>query len=543
MGEFPFGYEKIAGTTWAYLSSLLMIALFFKFNRFWSVRNLDLLLIVLLVPGLLLVEGGIRQANSDAKQSINQATTSQDGTQLSDSELPAPLDSEVPSRDPDSTPKNDIDSDMAPQPTDETETTSLVNPFPTNPKTLQPIELNTDIADASEQEGSGLQRIGYIWLFSVGFLILIRLIIDPSLTRRPILEPNLSKGGLFFFGASLMAILTANLLLSDPTTGDIDHGKNAFKMIKREAADESDIEGLKRQGPGYPLFFMVPVLSTFENGEEVLETDVDEDANLNRFVLAAKIMAITSQSLIVLGLILFCYFNYDNLAVGVGTASIYLMLPYTALYTGHVTHTLPAALIVWAIVCFRRPWLAGVLVGLATGAAYYPIFLLPLWASFYWERGVRGFVIGLLVGLSICICGLIFTSIDGADFLFQLRQMFGFWQPRMTGLEGIWALGWSSWWRLPILVAFVAYAISFVAWPTEKNIGTLVSYTASILVAVQFWHGGSDGIGGGLYMAWYLPLLLLIVFRPNLTGRVALSELREPVRIKPETAEDLLPAA
>ena len=35
-----------------------MLALFFKFNRFWSVRNFDLCLIILLAPGLLLIEGG-----------------------------------------------------------------------------------------------------------------------------------------------------------------------------------------------------------------------------------------------------------------------------------------------------------------------------------------------------------------------------------------------------------------------------------------------------------------------------------------------------
>ena len=47
MGDFPFGYERIAATTWAYMSSLLMLALFFKFNRLWSVRNFDLFLIIL----------------------------------------------------------------------------------------------------------------------------------------------------------------------------------------------------------------------------------------------------------------------------------------------------------------------------------------------------------------------------------------------------------------------------------------------------------------------------------------------------------------
>ena len=68
MDNFPFAYEKIAGTTWAYLSSLLMLALFFKFNRFWSVRNFDLFLIILLAPGLLMVEEGRRWVDHNAKQ-------------------------------------------------------------------------------------------------------------------------------------------------------------------------------------------------------------------------------------------------------------------------------------------------------------------------------------------------------------------------------------------------------------------------------------------------------------------------------------------
>src|SRR4029078_7807736 len=55
MSEILFQYEKINPATWVYLSSLLMIGLFFQFNRFWSVRNLDLVLLILLTPGLLMV--------------------------------------------------------------------------------------------------------------------------------------------------------------------------------------------------------------------------------------------------------------------------------------------------------------------------------------------------------------------------------------------------------------------------------------------------------------------------------------------------------
>ena len=53
-------------TTWVYLSSLIMIAVYFKFRRFWSVRNLDLVALRLSGPGLLLVPkaGNPRPAGS-----------------------------------------------------------------------------------------------------------------------------------------------------------------------------------------------------------------------------------------------------------------------------------------------------------------------------------------------------------------------------------------------------------------------------------------------------------------------------------------------
>jgi hypothetical protein len=351
----------------------------------------------------------------------------------------------------------------------------------------------------------------------------------------------LAIGGLVFFGCSLMMFLFANIVTSTPTNEDLSGARNAVKLLQLKAAEESDKEQLVRRGPGYTLFNLFPIIPSFESGDAILATDADTQTftDMSRYIIAAKSLAIISQVLIVLGLILFCHYNYNNFNVGVGTATIYLMLPYTAIYTGYVLHVLPAALILWAMVSFRRPWLAGILVGLATSVSYYPIFLLPLWASFYWERGVGRFMIGVLISIGICVCGLMFTSVSMVDFGIQLQAMFGFWWPIMDGLDGIWALGWNQWWRLPLVVAFILFCVSFVAWPTEKNIGTLVSYSAAIMLAIQFWHG----FFGGLYMAWYLPMVLLTFFRPNLDGRVALAELGETKRRTKETAQDLLPAA
>jgi hypothetical protein len=37
------------------------------------------------------------------------------------------------------------------------------------------------------------------------------------------------------------------------------------------------------------------------------------------------------------------------------------------------------------------------------------------------------------------------------------------------------------------------------------------------MVAAQFWYT----YNGGIFIAWFLPLLLLTIFRPNLEDRVA----------------------
>jgi hypothetical protein len=96
--------------------------------------------------------------------------------------------------------------------------------------------------------------------------------------------------------------------------------------------------------------------------------------------------------------------------------------------------------------------------------------------------------------------------------------MYGLWLPRSNDLEGIWGLGWNSIWRIPILVGFVLLTVFYAIWPRQKNLGTLLSCSAAMMVAAQFWHG----FGGGLFIAWFLPLLLLTVFRPNLEDRIAL---------------------
>lgn len=444
MSEILFQYERVNPTTWAYLASLLVIALYFKFSRIWSVRNLDLLGLILLAPALLLVKYGF-----DAQA--------------------GPLD------------------------------------------------------EAAGARAQLIEYLGYIWLFALSGMFLLRLLLDAAMVRRPLLEPNLAVGGLTFLGISLFVFLMANVVNGTPDAVDV-VGSQRAGQLSAMTASERESNSLATHGPGFPLIFLLPHIST----QKLLGETGEGDARVKNGpgpskrlvdVITARVTAILSQAAIVIGLVFVGFRHFDNIKTGIAVATLYLLLPYTAMWTGSVTHALPGALLVWAIVFYRRPLFAGAMIGLAFGTIYYPVFLLPLWISFYWERGLVKFLIGMLAMVGLLVLALALTSSDTSMFIAGLKQMFGWRFPVSSDLSGVWGQFWWPAYRYPIIAAHVGLSLSFALWPAHKNLGILISYSAAMMLCTQFWHAHS----GGLALAWYLPLLLLTIFRPNLEDRVALA--------------------
>ncbi|MEX2118903.1 MAG: hypothetical protein WD847_04770 [Pirellulales bacterium] len=426
MDQFLYKYHMTL-TTWVYLSSLLTIAIYFKFSRLWSMRNFDLLTLVALAPGLLLID-----------------------------------------------------------------------------------------------HGGQVEYWGYVWLFAVGGVFLLRLLIDPRMVRRPLLEPNLSTGGLTFIAASLLVFLMVNVITKIPTEDDLEGPRRLAAMLSRTEADPDD-KSLAWHGPGYPLLFLIPSITT----QPMVPKDPAVSEDDGRYMIhaaTARTMAILSHLAVVIGMVMIGVWHYDNIRTGIAAATLYLLLPYTAQMTGRVDHVLPAALLVWAVAAYRKPLISGMLLGLATGAVYYPCFLLPLWIAFYWQRGLMRFSVGFLSMLAVLVAALGLTSSSLQQFWTQMGLMSGWTIFSSPADKGFWFFHEAAAaYRIPVITAFVALCASFALWPTPKNLGTLLSCSAVVMLGTQYWNVP----GGGVQIAWYLPLLLLTVFRPNLEDRVALATLGE----------------
>jgi hypothetical protein len=332
MSEILLQYKRPDPTTWVYLSSFLTIGLYFVFHRFWSLRNVDIILLILLAPGLLMVHEGRRRRLVELEAATAVVQDQDHGRESTNR------------------PTENIENQL-----DQSRNESMQPAGPSNGvvATIDTNELMTSVQ---------VERFGFVWLLGVQVLILFRLIVDPLMVRRPLLDPNLTTGGMLFLGAWLFIFMMANVVTSTPRL---------------------QIEQGPQLGPGYSLMNMLPAIPTRPTQEAILGVDATDAVEPARvYVILARVLAIAAHLGIVTGIIGIGFRHFNNPRAGVGCAMLYLLMPYTAQTTGRVDHALPAALLVWAVLSYRRPFIAGLFLGAAAGLVYYPLVFVAAVAEF-----------------------------------------------------------------------------------------------------------------------------------------------------------------
>ncbi|HMC65717.1 MAG TPA: glycosyltransferase 87 family protein [Gemmataceae bacterium] len=418
--------------TWFYFSLLLAIALFFKFSRFLSVRNWDVLSLFLLVPGLLLLQEAHQQEKAE-NAGLETARLIGAGSQAL------------------SAPGSGISGAVL-------ATTAAAPLTPPPPRTLW---------------------LGYAWLLAGSGYFLFRCFVDLVLVRRPALSPNLNPSGLAWLALTLFVCLVAVA---------------ARRPVEPVGKESAPIREIREAAPRAV-------------DQAVAETGANPEIAADSRVWVERTLAILGHVAVLVALILIGYRHFHDAHAGMAAATFYLLLPYTALHVGQLHHVLPMALLLWAVAFYRQPTLAGLFLGLAAGTIF-PAATFPVWLSFYRRRGAGRFTAAFVTA---AVLGLVATGLvlDLSDWQPWLRQ-----QPTT---ESFWSgIHWA--YRIPVFVGFVAMVAATAFWPAPKNLAHLLALSAAVLIGIQFWYADH----GGVYVLWYLPLLLLLVFRPNLSDREAL---------------------
>jgi hypothetical protein len=417
MNLLPQGFD-LDGPTWFYLSLLLIVAVFFRFHRLWSLRNVDLGLLLAISPGLILIDGARNTA------------------------------------------------------------------------------------------------AGEYLLVTISAVLLVRLLLDSLLTRRPHTTQNLNPAGLMFLCASTFLVLSLYALEE-----------------ARETAGKS--ESIQQQADALVNRTAIPVEATpaQSNDLEAADDGVDNGPTAAVFVASfqvavghiapqiqkklPEIMAMVAHLAVILGLLLVGRNLFGDLQLGTAMATMYMLIPCTAIDVGAFIHVFPSALIVWAIVAHQRPVVSGALLGLACGTLVFPVFLVPLWVVYYGRRGGGRFVTSLGVATIALLSTYALTSPDPVVFWKQavttiklpLHALLGE-DIAVSSLTEISALH-----RIPIVAAYFVVLGALTLWPRKKTIEHLIAHSAALVVGTQFWYPMQTGA----YLMWAVPLLLIVVFRPRIS--------------------------
>lgn len=375
---------------------------------------------------------------------------------------------------------------------------------------------------------------GFVWLFGLSGVLLLRLIGDRYFTRRPRLEQNLNIHGLTFLGVVAFLFLAGTAWnLQQLPKSTVQTVEAADRLSKREEAPSKPSHPAPgpsddaKAGPAATVlavpFVKLPQLAGAINPSPKAAAPPADPA-----IYAARLASIVAHLAVVIGLVFIGRWHFGDQQIGIAMATLYLLLPCTSYDVARVNHVFPAALILWAIAAYRRPAVAGGLMGLACGTLFFPVFLLPLWFAFYDRRGAVRFGIALGAVAAVLVGSLALTSVDVSSFRNQTMGAIdwsalsfrdddsgGFWRPEMAD------------YRIPVFVAFLVGTTVLSFWPRKKTLEQLIAHSTAIIVATQFWYPQR----GGVYSLWYLPLLLVVVFRPTL------SHLLPPDLARKESAE------
>lgn len=362
------------------------------------------------------------------------------------------------------------------------------------------------VAPAWSDDNRTLKEWMSFSLLTLSVLLILRLIFDEALTRRPRLEQNLNQAGITFLCIPAFAFLMTSVFELDPPGSNlaaVESGKALLEAKETNAQQDS-----ARTSPPTETLLAAGATGVAElsgvrtNSSTPLETTI------------ARVLVVVAHSLVVLGLIYIGRRHFNSMQLGMSMSCLYLLLPCTAFKVHELSHVLPGACLTWAVASYRKPAVAGILLGLACGTLFFAIFLLPLWAVFYGKKNCLRFGVSLAVVAAVSLTIFALTSVDTGSFLNKLITTTNWTAYRLldSSLPGGDTTVGHVFLRITLAAVFFVMLIAMTVIPRRRNLENLLANSTALVVAAQLWYP----IDVGSYVLWYLPLFLLVTFRPRL---------------------------
>ncbi|HRA90328.1 MAG TPA: hypothetical protein PK992_19720, partial [Planctomycetaceae bacterium] len=330
----------------------------------------------------------------------------------------------------------------------------------------------------------------YTWgtfaLMAVTGLLIVRLILDESLTRRPRLDQNLNQAGLTFLCIPAFAILAAGVFLKPaPVTNvkAIEHGR---ALLQRREVEVSKATGNNDvPAPTETLIAAGGAAVAQLSGTLPNSVSVNTGETRNTELLVARILVVVAHLIVVLGLLYIGRQHFASLQLGFAMVCLYLLLPCTAANVHKLSHVLPAACLIWAIASYRRPTVAGVLLGLACGTLFFAVFLLPLWAVFYGRKGALRFGVSVLAIVAVLATCLMMISGDADSFYNRVVMSTNWTVYRL--LDDTLSISQTSvsqlLIRIPMAAVFFVMLTAMTVLPRPRNLENLLANSTALVVA------------------------------------------------------------
>ena len=193
-----------------------------------------------------------------------------------------------------------------------------------------------------------------------------------------------------------------------------------------------------------------------------------------------------------------------------------------------ISHIAPVAITILAFATLNTPWLSGALLAVAAGILFYPAFLFPLWFGYYfwkgkgWYQFAAGFmIVVLIIGGSVLLLTLSAENESSFQAFYESTighqeardtygaSTFSFWGTHPK-LASFWQEPFIEGWYLlrPSFLIFLIFIGASFFLAKNRTITQFAFLTAAVVISIQLWKSHA----GGTYVEWYYPFILIGLF-------------------------------